>query len=168
MTDLIQNIVIGALACFVIGLLVASLNRKDEIVVWRRALDTLRERFNDHQSRPAAEVRAWLGLNHDYVTGSQMSRWLNSFDTDLVDRISRALAITLADGYGLHPLSEHRMSTADTLSAYSEWLDTQKVMKKPSRADTRSHDDLVAAFIEHWRGGDDAPCTTRAKLAGES
>lgn len=54
------------------------------------------------------------------------------------------------------------MSTRDTLSAFSEWMDTEKI--NPSSADDdRTHDDLAQAFIDHWEADERG-----ANLAGRA
>lgn len=46
------------------------------------------------------------------------------------------------------------MNTHDTLLAFSEWLDGQGliVSDQTPDADTRTHDQLAAEFIEQWAG----------------
>jgi hypothetical protein len=51
------------------------------------------------------------------------------------------------------------MNTLDTLLAYSEWLDGEKINPSDSE-DERTHEDLVKQFIAHW---DENP--ERARLA---
>lgn len=53
------------------------------------------------------------------------------------------------------------MTTQDTLLAYSEWLDSEGLVKSDQGKDKRSHDELAQAFIEHWESNED-----RATLAG--
>lgn len=48
-----------------------------------------------------------------------------------------------------------QMSTRDTLLHYSEWLDSQGVIRPdeeshPHHAVERSHDELAQEFIAHW------------------
>lgn len=66
------------------------------------------------------------------------------------------------------------MDVKDTLLAYSEWLDgehlivgTEGELRPIVATDTRTHAELVDAFVEHWHEHDDTPCMKRAPLAGE-
>lgn len=36
----------------------------------------------------------------------------------------------------------------DTVFLYSEWLDSEGLLKKPKKDDLRSHDNLVSEFID--------------------
>lgn len=36
---------------------------------------------------------------------------------------------------------------ADHLLRYSEWLDSEKLMKKPKKSDGRTHEDLAQEFL---------------------
>ena len=56
------------------------------------------------------------------------------------------------------------MNLEDTLLAYSEWLDGEKVIKPNTDEDDRDHGTLVSQFVEYWEEHD-APCTKRAPLA---
>lgn len=56
---------------------------------------------------------------------------------------------------------EDTMSTRDTLSAYSEWLDSQGLILPDNKGDDRPHDDLAQEFITHWESNEH-----RAVLAG--
>lgn len=59
------------------------------------------------------------------------------------------------------------MNTEDTLLAYSEWLDGQKVVRSEKESnDDRTHDKLVTDFVTEWHADDETPCVRRAPLAG--
>lgn len=62
-------------------------------------------------------------------------------------------------------MAQPQMDTADTLLAYSEWLDGEHLIKGDDEGDDRDHSTLVQDFIKYWCAGDEAPCTTRAPLA---
>lgn len=60
-----------------------------------------------------------------------------------------------------------KMSTEDTLLAYSEWLDGEGLVvpdaTEDGEADDRSHAELVDAFLEHWESN-----PSRGTLAGRA
>ena len=52
------------------------------------------------------------------------------------------------------------MNTADTIQAYSEWLDGEHLLPKDEQ-DERTHENLVQEFMQYWDSVDG-----RADLAG--
>lgn len=53
------------------------------------------------------------------------------------------------------------MSTQETLLAFSEWLDSEGLIRPPAKDDDRTHDQVAAEFIADWES-----TATRATLAG--
>lgn len=55
------------------------------------------------------------------------------------------------------------MTPAETLLAYSEWLDSEKLMGAVAADDQRTHQNLITSFINYWEEN-----PNRALLAGST